>query len=187
MKTATFWGLVGLILLILAAVLLVPAKAEDNRLYACRTDRPDLVEIQFHNLQPTLGDNYWLLGDGQYVVDNVAYVQALTAYEPVSGCTDCVDEINYIHNGMAIVGNQDYSIEMVGLPETPICGQGAWYATMSGSDFRLLPDQGQAVTSDQTQAAPAVHVQAVNLQATPQPTGCPFVEIDFYTNQVICH
>lgn len=190
MKTSTFYGLCFLLLLLVAAMLMVPAKAADQ-LYACRTDRTDLVQIEFHNIQPTLGNDYWMLGDGVYVEDNVAYIQALTAYEPIGGCVDCADEINFIHNGMAIIGNQDYSIEMVGLPETPVCGQGAWYATMSGSDFSQLPDQGPASTPEPTPGPTQAQTQAqaaapVVVQA-PQPTVCPFMEIDFYTNQVICH
>lgn len=157
------------LLVFVLGVQLFTVNAQDDHLYVCRTPDTDVLQLEFHNIPlswrvPT-GDEpgMWYLGDSGYFdpTGDLATSDTLIVYALTDYMHGYVDEINFIRNGMAIIGLNDYTVEMVGTANTPFCGEGKWTATMSGSDFSVLPEQ---TTPEPTPTDEPIAVQPQQLQ-----------------------
>lgn len=163
-------------------------------LYVCQ-DPVVSGQFEFHNIPiawryPEPGEPalFWI---GQ-AMDDAGPASRYRSTMIVQGLTQ--DQINAgfgfggIQEGSAVLGLADYSTEIMGTLETPRCGFGAWYLTMSGNDFTQRPTEEPAPTLEPTYQPtlqPTLAPWPTEFLPTPTPV-CHFLSIDFYTNEVTC-
>lgn len=103
------WAIVAILMVF---VYVYETSAQDNELYVCR-DAEIVGRFEFRNVpQSWLYEGYWYLADGAGMVGNTLVADALTEYP---------DDESGITAGMVVLGNMDYSVEIRGDVQTPLC------------------------------------------------------------------
>lgn len=168
MKASTFWGLIGLLILILAAVASIPAKAQDlPQPIVCRDT--DYGYGSFVIRTPVEWDNpdlasWWVLADGfgAYAdgVPDVYRADALTHVDIYGeGNPQWMQDLKV---GDVVVGSGDYEVIVVANQDTAEC---------DANDFPVAP---ASTPEPDNSTCTAVAVNSANGEAycyTPQANG----------------
>lgn len=104
---AVLWIIVFILLFVLSSY---EANAQDSELYVCR-DASIVGRFEFRNI-PQEWTAYWYLADGLTQEGDTLLADALTEYP---------DDSSGITAGMVVLGNMDYSVEIRGDVQTPMC------------------------------------------------------------------
>jgi hypothetical protein len=110
------WGEIGLMLLLVVTFIILltasRSEAQDVSISVCRDPYLESPRFEFHNMPLSWQDGseaFWYLADGATFVDGVFVADAY----PLDSDSELA--------GQVIVGSTDYSVEVRGDAQTPLC------------------------------------------------------------------